>query len=303
MISILIPTFNHSVVELVTNIHKQCVDSKIQFEILIYDDCSTNQKIKKSNEILTDLPMVSYKCLESNMGRSFVRNRLSEKAKYKWLLFMDADVSPKSNLFIKKYIDNIKINSEVIYGGVEYDKKKPNNDTVLRWKYGKKRESKSKIKRKKNCYLNLLTCNFLIKKNVMLDHPFNEKISKNSNEDSLFSYNLKFNNIKVKHIDNPVLHIVLDSAYVFLKKSLEYAESSLFFVENELMDKDYMKITKFYYKIKKMKLVPLFSIFFLLLRPLIRRQFNSKNPSLLLFDLYRISFICHKKNHQCLFSQ
>ena len=57
--------------------------------------------------------MVSYKFLERNMGRSFVRNRLSEKAKYNWLLFMDADVSPKSNLYIKKYIDNIKINSEV----------------------------------------------------------------------------------------------------------------------------------------------------------------------------------------------
>ena len=40
MLSILIPTYNYDVFPLVENIHRQCKEATIDFEILINDDAS-----------------------------------------------------------------------------------------------------------------------------------------------------------------------------------------------------------------------------------------------------------------------
>ena len=50
MLSILIPTYNYNVFPLVLDLHKQCLECKIDFEILCQDDHSNqfsneNQKI------------------------------------------------------------------------------------------------------------------------------------------------------------------------------------------------------------------------------------------------------------------
>ena len=40
MLSILIPTYNYNVVPLVLELHKQCLECEIDFEILCQDDAS-----------------------------------------------------------------------------------------------------------------------------------------------------------------------------------------------------------------------------------------------------------------------
>ena len=49
MLSILIPTYNYNVYPLVSELQRQCLESKIEFEILCQDDASKllNLKIKK----------------------------------------------------------------------------------------------------------------------------------------------------------------------------------------------------------------------------------------------------------------
>ena len=54
MLSILIPTYNYSIVELVRNVHKQAIIAKIPFEIIVIDDCSTNQDIINKNDTIED---------------------------------------------------------------------------------------------------------------------------------------------------------------------------------------------------------------------------------------------------------
>ena len=49
MLSILIPTYNYSIVELVSNVHKQAIIAKIQFELIVLDDCSKDQEIINNN--------------------------------------------------------------------------------------------------------------------------------------------------------------------------------------------------------------------------------------------------------------
>lgn len=40
MLSILIPTYNYNVVPLVLELQKQCLEYKIHFEIIVFDDGS-----------------------------------------------------------------------------------------------------------------------------------------------------------------------------------------------------------------------------------------------------------------------
>ena len=293
MLSILIPTFNHLTTNLVKDLHLQCLESKIIFEIIIYDDASTDRKVSLENSKLNKLSNVYYKRNKINIGRSAIRNKLAAVSKYKWLLFIDADVIPKTKNFVKKYLDSINDNYEVISGGIAYSKKPKKKEQILRWKYGKKREYMSIIYRKNNPYLSLLSSNFLIKRKIILKNPFNEKISKIANEDSIFSYDLKSKKIQITHIDNQVLHENLENSTIFLEKTLRFAKSSLIFVESNLIDKNYMKITRTYFILKKFKITPLLKYIYYYLGDCFKKHLRSKNPSLLIFDFYRLSYICY----------
>ena len=293
MLSILIPTFNHLTTNLVKDLQLQCLESKIIFEIIIYDDASTDRKVSLENSKLNKLSNVYYKRNKINIGRSAIRNKLAAVSKYKWLLFIDADVIPKTKNFVSKYLDSINDNYEVISGGIAYSKKPKKKEQILRWKYGKKREYMSIIYRKNNPYLSLLSSNFLIKRKIILKNPFNEKISKIANEDSIFSYDLKSKKIQITHIDNQVLHENLDNSTIFLEKTLSFAKSSLIFVESNLIDKNYMKITRTYFILKKFKITPLLKYMYYYLGDCFKKHLRSKNPSLLIFDFYRLSYICY----------
>lgn len=293
MLSILIPTFNHLTTNLVKDLHLQCLESKIIFEIIIYDDASTDRKVSLENSKLNKLSNVYYKRNKINIGRSAIRNKLAAESKYKWLLFIDADVIPKTKNFVKKYLDSINDNYEVISGGIAYSKKPKKKEQILRWKYGKKREYMSIIYRKNNPYLSLLSSNFLIKRKIILKNPFNEKISKIANEDSIFSYDLKSKKIQITHIDNQVLHENLENSTIFLEKTLRFAKSSLIFVESNLIDKNYMKITRTYFILKKFKITTLLKYIHYYLGDCFKKHLRSKNPSLLIFDFYRLSYICY----------
>tara|TARA_B100001059_G_C17833909_1_gene586597 strand:- start:3730 stop:4623 length:894 start_codon:yes stop_codon:yes gene_type:complete len=293
MLSILIPTFNHCVVNLVNELHKQCNENDIIFEILILDDSSTDKEISFNNMNLNSLFNVSYRLIKNNIGRSAIRNKLCQLSKYKWLLFLDADVKINSKKFLRNYLDSIEDNCKVIYGGISYSEKNPRNEQTLRWKYGKKRESKSLNSRTKTPYLSLLSSNFLIQKKIIAKTPFNEKVSKKANEDSLFSFDLKSKKIHITHIDNPVIHENLENSSIFLEKTLEFVKASLFFTQSNLIDKNYMKITRTYFTLKKLKLVSIFKYVYVYFGNAFKNQLTSKKPSLFIFDLYRLSYICY----------
>ena len=216
MLSILIPTYNYNVVPLVLDLHKQCLECEINFEILVFDDGSKLFTIE--NHKINSLKNCRLEVLENNIGRSAIRNLLAKKATFNNLLFLDADTIPVHNHFIKNYVAQINEDEKVVYGGIKYQKEKPKKSEVLRWKYGISREALSVEHRQKNPYLSLLTLNFLIHKTVFEKVSFNETIPNLRHEDTLFSYNLKQQKIKVIHIENPVFHLGLDEFEVAIKK-------------------------------------------------------------------------------------
>lgn len=292
MLSILIPTYNYNIVSLVNAVYNQVKKTEIPFQILCYDDNSTNSEIVKSNQEINLLENTTYTILKQNIGRSAIRNLLAKNAKYEWLLFLDADVLPKANNFITTYLQAISNNSEIIYGGILYQEEKPNPDQILRWVYGNKRESLTVAERNKNPYLSFLTLNFLIKKSIFNKVSFNEEIPNLRHEDTLFSYHLSLKKINISHIQNPVYHLGLENSKVFLKKSIESVDAILLFLEQELIAKDYTLITRVFYKLKKVNLHRVFAFIYRNFQKVFKKILLSKKPSLFVFDIYRLSYFC-----------
>jgi len=293
MLSILIPTYNYNIVTLVNKVYKQALDAKILFEIIVADDCSTYKAFIDENKEIEELEFCTLIRNKENIGRTATRNLLANKAKYNQLLFLDSDVVPKYDDFISRFNLKEMENYQVIYGGVSYFEEKPEENKVLRWKYGKEREAKNVAKRLKEPFF-IISQNLMIKKDIFL--KLNNINTNAYGLDILFSNNLKVNNITVNHIDNPVYHLGLETNNVFIKKSLEAVKTTVQLENKGIIDNDLRPLQKSYLRLKKNKLTLIFSFFISKLKKLMEHNFLSKNPNLFWFDLYRLNYYIELKS-------
>ena len=292
MLSILIPTYNYNTLPLIQELESQALKVNLVFELICIDDGSfslLNEENQKINA-LTNCIFIENK---KNVGRSRIRNLLAEKAKYDWLLFLDADVMPLNNKFLSLYLDAISIKSKVIYGGIAYQEKPPGKDNILRWTYGKKREALSVDKRQENPYLRFLTLSFLIKKEVFKKVKFNEDIPNNRHEDTLFAVDLKNQKIGIEHIDNPVYHHGIETNEEFLDKSLRSVESLLLLTKQGFIDSKHVLISKSFGLSKLFLLNHLLAKIYKTFKAYLERNLLSEKPSLFIFDLYRLCYLCY----------
>ena len=276
--------------------HHQAEKCSINYEIVVYDDASPLPI--ESNEAINAIPHCSYKMLKKNIGRSSIRNLLAKDASYEYLLFLDADTYPMNNNFIASYIPYIKTQASVVYGGIAYQLEAPEKNKILRWKYGKSREALSVTERKRMPYLRFLTLNFLIKKAVFEKVRFNESIPNSRHEDTLFGQDLKKKKIDVTHINNPVLHHGLENNEEFLEKSIASVAVLIDFLREKLIQAEDVKLTKYACQLEKSGLKRVFLTFYFITKSGIRRNLLSENPSLLLFDLYRLGHFVQLKNEE-----
>ena len=292
MLSICIPIYNYDVGRLVKDLHFQAETAAYPFEILLMDDASEEEFQEKNQAI--DLDTVRYIQLDENIGRTKIRNRLAGEAKFPCLLFMDCDSAVASSLYIENYIPFFD-SLAVCCGGRIYENKKPSDSTYLRWKYGVERECASAEERRKNPNAGFQTNNFLIHKNIFEKVTFNEDLDGYGHEDTLFGLELQGQGIIVQHIDNPLIHLGLDSAFDFLKKT-ENGIANLHKVELVLREKypeyiNHSRLMRSKLLLQKYHLSGLASKLFKLLRQPMKNNLLSKSPSLLIFDLYRLGLL------------
>ena len=287
MISILIPCYNYNAYDLVSRLEKECLTLGIVFEIISIDDASfsTLNEVNQKINMLTNCKFFESK---KNIGRVANRQLLSQKAQYKWLLYIDVDVKPLNDNFIKVYVNEIKKEFEVVFGGFNYKNIETNN---LRYLFGKSREDVQSVIRNKNPYKYIISSNFLVKKVIF------DKINKNINingygMDYFFGALLKENLVSINHIDNEVTHYGLDDNSKFLAKTKEALENLHYLNTNKLINKNDITILKYYrlfnfFGLKKIisKLINIFS-------KSIESNLKGSNPSLFVFDLYRLSYLC-----------
>ncbi len=286
MISVLIPTFNTDVSPLVDFLLRHHDFSSFKMEIIIWDDASNIASLGQ-----WDYENISFFTSPLNMGRSKTRELLAEKAKYSYLLFLDADVLPVSTLFLAQYLQHASEDS-VLVGGIRYESKKPESKRYFRWFYGKAREEISVENRLKNPYNHFMTGNFLVPKSIFLQFPLHDVITGYGHEDTLLGYKFQQAGIQIRHIDNPVFHLGLEENEIFFAKSKEAVFSLL-----RLKQLGYTvpsKLISGYNLLEKLNLVASCAVFYPVFESRFIKNyiFSGNIFSLFFFDLSRLLYFC-----------
>ena len=295
MLSILIPIYNYDAFPLVKELQKQCLESKIDFEILCQDDFSNDYL--DENQKINHLERCCFSRNETNLGRGQNINTIARQATKDYLLLVDCDTFPKDNKYIINYVEYIrKGKATVLYGGIIYKSQRPNKENLLRWVYGTKREALSLELRNKNQNSNALTSNLLIKKEIFSKQPFDRTITKYGYEDLCFLVELKSNEFVVDHIENSTYHLNLETSELFLKKTKTALENLAFIFESKKHISTESKIITAFTLLKKIGIIGLTALTFKKTETLLIKNLVSDKPSLLLFDLYKLGYFCQLQN-------
>lgn len=294
MISICIPTYNYDVRPLVRELAEQAAQAEIEVEILIADDSSGNEELKTGNREISSMHGVHYLELEKNIGRSAIRNLLSQKSTFRLLLFLDCDTFPERKDFVENYFRN-SLSNGVVVGGLAYRAALTDANCSLRWTYGHCRETISAEKRSLQPYRSFMTGNFMIAKSVFSKIQFNEKLKGYGHEDTYFGLALEQNKIEIKHIENRVYHDGLEPNGLFIEKTkqgidnllriyLSDPANSLFISKNKLL--------KTFVRLHQLKVTSFGAMFFRIFEKRLLKNLTSKKPGIRTFDWYKLGYFC-----------
>lgn len=293
MISICIPIYNFDVTELVDELLKQASHLNYPVEVLLFDDHS-QPFFRERNSLLSSRSNVNYLDFDFNIGRSKIRNRLADVAKGQWLLFLDCDVMVDDPNYLKKYVDSLG-NANVICGGRKYGPRPFRHELLLRWKYGVARECKTAFFRQVNPYSSFISGNFVIEYETFKKTQFNEELSGYGHEDTLLGLDLKKHKVEILHIDNPTVHLGLDSNQEFLVKT-EQGVMNLAKILHIMpcMRRDIeksIKLLKVFRFLRHIGMLYPLRWVFKALTPLIKQRLCGNNPSIILLDVYKLSLL------------
>ena len=286
LLSILIPVYNYDVTHLVTELRRQAEDLGELYEICLLDDAS-DERFKVRNRVLSHKTNVRYEELPQNIGRSAIRNRLVEMAQYDYLLFMDCDSGVVMPHYLQTYVKALHP-QRLLYGGRAYLPKPPSDPQyLLHWHYGRQREQQDFLERQKNPYHSFMTNNFLIPKFIFAIITFDESLRTYGHEDTLFGMELAQKNIEIQHLNNPLLHLGLESTAVFLSKT-KMAVYNLAQLQQQGKSVE-TRLSKTYSQISRLKLLFVARLGLKLLRPFIQKQLQQpKLVDLRYLDLYKL---------------
>lgn len=293
MLSINIPVYNIEIKSLIVQLMEQAEALSIDYEVRVYDDCS-DEGIKIKNRELKAIPHLVYKELDKNIGRSAIRNKMGFDSNKRYLLFIDADSRLVSGNYLQNYLKLAKKGC-IICGGTYYSSQKPADEKkILRWKYGLTREAVSAGVRSKKRGFIITSNNFFADRELFRKVHFREQIRSYGHEDTLLGLDLFTHGAEPIHIDNPVEHTGLEDSYSFLDKTRSAIENLLFISNertvNSTLLKSKMSFIKQYDKITGLVAPSLIKWLFNQTRELLEKQLTGKDPSLFLFDLYKLGY-------------
>jgi hypothetical protein len=133
----------------------------------------------------------------------------------------------------------------------------------------------------------VFSSNLLVSKDIFLASFPQKELTGYGHEDTLFAWRLQQQHISVVHLENPVWHVGLEPADVFLLKT-QQALHNLVLLHRQFGLGEETKLFKVYRKLNKWRMGTLLRENREWLFPLLKRNLTSRNPNLRLFDLYRL---------------
>lgn len=283
-LSILIPVYNGNCLAQVQELHRQAEAVEgLTYEILVADDGSTDNDSIEANRVIESFAHCHYIIRDMNVGRSAIRNFLTRQSHYEWLLFMDCDMTIRRNDFLTAYLNTPY--TEVVYGGYAVGE---GPASCLRYLYEKEAEPRHTAEeRRKQPYRDFHTANFLIRRDLMLAHPFDERFRHYGYEDVLLGKQLRKAGITIAHIDNPAGFDTFENNPSFVSKT-EEGLRTLHEFRHEL--RGYISLLTLVGGIHLGIVRSAIRLFHRLVGPMERRNLCGSRPSLTVFKLYKLGY-------------
>jgi glycosyltransferase involved in cell wall biosynthesis len=283
-ISILIPTYNHTCVELVQSLQQQANQLPISYEIIVADDGSTLPHTIKANRAINNYTNSRYIERPENAGRAAIRNYLAYQASKPWVLFIDSDMVVRRPDFLRRYVETPK-EQAVWDGGISVGGDANLLKNNLRYHYERAAEHQHTAERRQQePYRDFHTANFMAPKQLMTEYPFDLRFRHYGYEDVLFGMTLESHRIPIHHLDNPLSFEVFEENEQFLNKT-EEGLRTLYTFRHELKDGSRL--------LQRMEylgwILPLLRLFHHATKKL-ERRILLRHPSLFLFSLYRLGY-------------
>lgn len=294
-LSILIPVYNDSAANLVAALLKQAdtIDD-LEYEIVVYDDGSTDEKSIKTNEVVCQQPHCRFHRGRRSRCRAAMRNAMQLVACYDWRLMIDSRLSPRDTDFLRCYVDAISSEPKAVVGGVEIalstgtdmDKMMKSN---LRYKYEKHEERNHSLQaRQSKPYHSLRTTNILYHRNVLQQVAYDETIIGYGYEDVKLGCDMQKAGICIQHIDNPVVYSSFEDNVAYINK-MEEAMRTLYSQKDQL--RDFSPLLSVINKLRNYHLLGAIRLWHWLFSSVEKNNLVGSNPSLLLFKLYKLGYL------------
>lgn len=296
-LSIIIPTYNYVCAHLVCDLQKQCEEVQamvegFDYEIIVADDGSTDVESTQKNAVIDCLPHCRYEMRDENVGRAHICNWLFSQAHHDWALLMDSDAEVVSDDFILRYCQAIGHDSAIIVGGIATPASaEPGCELRHRYEQAAERIRTLEVRRAKPAAA-FSTFNVMIGRNVFEHLHFDERCTEYGYEDALFGIEAERRGYSIDHIDNPLLHLGINSNEAFLSNS-ETALRTLRHLGPPMTTRSRIGRAAAHFTstaLKRKTILPVFLFLYKMSRPLVRRNLLSARPSLRLFAFYKLGY-------------
>lgn len=225
LLSILIPVYNYNAAPLFRRLQEQSlrIAEDPAIEIIAVDDGSTE---KFNNPAAAEqLALVSYRELQENRGRSFVRNYLLALSRGRYALFLDADMMPDRDDFVRTYYDLAQGGADIICGGISYRQYEDPDPSASFYLYkSHKTEALPAACRNKSPWRYFFTSNLLVRRDIMEKIRFDERFQGYGYED--IDWGIRIAKVYgIQHIDNTCTHFGVMSKDQVLHRMRESIEN------------------------------------------------------------------------------
>lgn len=283
MISIGIPCYRENANRLLKSLLLQEPEQWGYTEIVVYDDGSEHYATPTVHH-----PIISYHRSSSNSGDIGARKAIATICKNNWILFLDADMLPVNDDFLKVYAQQIRQQADLIYGGIAYQKVAIPNNQRLRYVYGLRHEVRTP-KNQTELYQYFVSASFLVKKEVFLTLVA-DITSRDYGLDILINSLLQQHKIPVKFIENRAYHLGLEPNDVFYEKSMKGIENTVKNYKSKILTPDSRKVIIWYERLKKWKMLRVFQWVTSFFHVHMLKNTLGKKPNLLYFNILKLNY-------------